>query len=136
MDVTGPDTETVMTRPPFTTVLSRAIRLQCPRCAQSLLFETWLRMTKQCPNCQLKYERDAGYFLGSTYLNYGLTSFISTVSYVVLHFGYGISNQTLTIGLLTFVGIFPLFFFRYARSLWLGIDCYVDPTGVYTNPNE
>ena len=30
-------------------------------------------------------------------------------------------------GMLVFVLIFPLWFFRYARSLWLGFDQYMDP---------
>jgi len=90
-------------------------------------------MSSQCPQCHLKYERDPGYFLGSTYVNYGLTSIVTTAAYVVLHFGYRVPNQTLTIPLLAFVGIFPMVFFRYARSLWLAVDCYLDPTGVHSD---
>jgi hypothetical protein len=29
--------------------------------------------------------------------------------------------------------LFPLYFFRYARSLWLAIDYHLDPTGFDPN---
>jgi hypothetical protein len=35
-------------------------------------------------------------------------------------------QQTLLVTL-TFVVLFPIWFFRYARSLWLGLDSYLDP---------
>lgn len=93
-------------------------------------------MAKRCPKCDLKYERAPGYFLGSTYVNYALTSVITTVAYVVLHFIYRVPNTTITPPLLLFVAVFPFVFFRYARSLWLSIDCFLDTTGVHTGIDE
>ena len=87
-------------------------------------------MHARCQTCQLKFERSPGYFLGSTYVNYGLTSLFVTVTYIGLHFGAGIRNETLTPVLLAFVLLFPLIFFRYARALWLAMDCYWDWRGV------
>lgn len=86
-------------------------------------------MHKRCPKCALRYERGPGYFLGSAYINYGLTTFILTVSYVVLHFVMGWTNRELAPWLVAFCVAFPLFFFRYARSFWMGIDFHLDPTG-------
>jgi hypothetical protein len=83
-------------------------------------------MYPHCPNCKLKYERAPGYFLGSAYINYGLTAAILTAAYVGLHFVAGYDNRTLFWPLLAFCVGFPLFFFRYARSLWLAMDCYFD----------
>ena len=93
-------------------------------------------MSKRCSNCELKYERAPGYFLGSTYVNYGLTSIITTVAYVVSHFVYRIPNKALTVPILLFVFLFPVLFFRHARSLWLSIDCFLDTTGVHTDLDE
>ena len=86
-------------------------------------------MYESCPNCKLKYERGPGYFLGSAYINYGLTSMILTAAYVGLHFFGGYSNRTLSLPLAAFCVLFPLYFFRYAQSLWLSMDCYFDVTG-------
>lgn len=85
-------------------------------------------METVCPNCKLRYERGPGYFLGSTYINYALTTLLLTPSYIVLHFVAGIGNQILFPVLGVFCVLFPLWFFRYARALWLALDCYLDVT--------
>jgi uncharacterized protein (DUF983 family) len=118
-----------MPRLTFPTAVLRALRLRCPRCGGGRLFFGFFRMYPECPNCKLKYERAPGYFLGSAYFNYGVTAAILTVAYVGLHFGVGLSNRALTPWLVAFCVLFPLFFFRYARSLWLAMDCYFDVTG-------
>lgn len=86
-------------------------------------------MNETCPECQLRYERAPGYFLGSMYINYGATALTMTVAYVLLHFQLGIDNRTLMAPLLGFCIIFPVFAFRYSRALWLGFDCFFDLTG-------
>lgn len=88
-------------------------------------------MYARCPECHFVYERDPGYFLGSTYINYGLTAVSLTAIYMVLHFGYGVSNQVLTLPLLAYCIVVPLLLFRYARSWWLMMDCYLDTTGFH-----
>ncbi|MFQ5732994.1 MAG: DUF983 domain-containing protein [Planctomycetaceae bacterium] len=110
-------------------VLKRVIRLRCPRCGGGKQFLGYFAMHAKCSQCRLTYERAPGYFLGSAYINYGLTTLLSTIAYVVMAFGLGWSNGELVVPLLAFVVLFPLAFFRYSRSLWLGIDCWFDPTG-------
>ena len=118
-----------ISRPGLIASISRAMRLRCPRCGKGKLFPGYLKMHRNCPDCKFTFERDPGYFLGSTYINYALTAGITTVSYVGLHFGFGIPNSRLLPFLITFCGLFPVVFFRYARSLWLSLDCYFDRTG-------
>lgn len=111
------------------TAVGRGLRLRCPRCGEGRLFRNLFVMNEQCPNCHLVYERAPGYFLGSAYINYGATALLLTSSYVGLHFGADISNRVLAAPLLAFCIIFPLIAFRFARSLWLALDCYFDVTG-------
>ena len=111
------------------TAFSRAVALKCPMCNDGNLFSGWLRMKSKCESCGFIFERDPGYFLGSTYINYGLTTLITTWTYIGLHFVAGIGKTWLIPGLATFCIIFPFVFFRYARSLWLCFDCYFDRTG-------
>lgn len=113
---------------PLGGVLSRALRLRCPRCGEGKLFCGFFRMDQKCESCGLKYERAPGYFLGSAYINYGVTAVVLTVVYVWLALGRGIENRDLIAPMLALVILFPLFFFRYARSLWLAMDCYLDKT--------
>jgi uncharacterized protein (DUF983 family) len=113
----------------FPQAVGRGGTLRCPACGGGKLFHGLLRMSKACSACEFRFERPPGYFLGSTYINYGITAATSTVSYVVLHFGLGCANGQLLPGMVTFILIFPLVFFRFARSLWLSLDCYFDRVG-------
>lgn len=92
------------------------------------MFRGWLKMHPACDRCGLKFQREPGYFLGSIYFNYGLTALLVTVAYFVGYFGTTIPPDYLLWGLTAFCLLFPLWFFRYARSLWLGWDHYFDPT--------
>ena len=120
-------------RPLLWTSIGRALRLRCPRCGEGRLFAGLFRMLSHCSHCRLKYEQAPGFFLGSAYFNYGLTALILMATYTSLHFGVGLSHRALTPWLIAFCVLFPLFFFRYARSLWLAMDCYFDVTGSSQN---
>jgi uncharacterized protein (DUF983 family) len=113
----------------YGTAASRALKLRCPRCGRGPLFKNFITMYDRCPECSLKYERAPGYFLGSTYVNYGFMAITTTSMYMALHYGAEISNETLTIPLLVYCIAMPIILFRYARSWWLAMDCYCDPTG-------
>ncbi len=110
------------------TAALRALALRCPRCGEGKLFRSRFTMYDRCPHCQLKYERAPGYFLGSTYINYGVVTLTLTVMYVALHFGAEISNPVLTPPLIAYCVVVPIVLFRYARAWWLAMDCYFDPT--------
>ena len=86
----------------------------------------WFTMPERCDVCRLKYERAPGYFLGSTYVNYGLTTGLLTVAYLALHFGLGLSKHALIWPLVVFCVAFPLASFRHARAVWLAFDCHFD----------
>ncbi len=86
-------------------------------------------MHERCSECNLKYERAPGYFLGSAYINYGLTAIIITASYIGFHFIGRVPNGQLAPWLVGFCVLFPLSFFRFARGLWLSMDCYFDAPG-------
>jgi uncharacterized protein (DUF983 family) len=124
------------TRLPLSTALGRAWRLRCPRCGGGKLFAGWFRMYEHCPSCKLKYERDPGYFLGSAYVNYGLTALVITVSYVLGRFAFDVESRVLLPPLAVFCLVFPLVFFRYARAVWLAVDIVCDPVEDDFHPSE
>lgn len=83
-------------------------------------------MHAACDVCGTDFRREPGFYLGSIYFNYGLTALVVTATYVAAQIlGQG-RNQKLLWGAAAFCVLFPLWFFRYARSLWLGMDHYVD----------
>lgn len=120
----------------FRTIFLRACRLRCPACGQGRLFRGWFRMNPACDHCGLTYQREPGYFLGSIYFNYGLTALTVTATFFVLFLGFNVSADTLVWPLAAFCLVFPLWFFRYARSLWLGFDEYIDPRGGKPRPQK
>lgn len=93
-------------------------------------------MHKQCEHCGKSFEREPGFFLGSIYFNYGLTALLMTIGYMVLRFGYDFPETPVLLGALAFTFIFPLLFFRHARSLWLGFDQFADPREQYEQPGD
>jgi hypothetical protein len=113
-------------KPPVETLIGRALKLRCPRCGQAKLFSGWFTMPERCSHCSFKFEREPGYFLGSTYLNYGATAVILLFLYPTLRFGFGYTNQQMAPWLAGLCVAFPLWFFRYARALWLAMDCQFD----------
>ncbi len=84
-------------------------------------------MHPSCENCELHYEREPGFFLGSIYFNYGLTSLVASAAYPIAVFALKWPRNPVITVIVAFVLLFPLWFFRYARSLWLGFDQFVDP---------
>lgn len=98
-----------------------ALQLKCPRCHEGKLFTGLLKMNDICPKCGLKLEPEAGFYLGSIYANYALTVMTVTTSFVLLHFGAGLNKDGVIWGCVAFTILFPLWFFRYARSIWLSL---------------
>ena len=113
-------------RPNLETLLGRAMRLKCPRCGQGPLFSGWFRMPERCSSCAFKFHRAPGYFLGSTYINYGLTALLITICFIVGRILFQIPSKQLVWPLLGVCLVFPLIIFRHSRALWLALDCQFD----------
>jgi hypothetical protein len=84
-------------------------------------------MHRQCPNCGATFEREPGFFLGSIYINYGLTALIVAIAYPLLLFVWQVPERWLLVGAVAFTVLFPLLLFPWARSVWLGFDQWHDP---------
>ena len=84
-------------------------------------------MHERCATCGLVFEREQGYFVGAIYVNYAVTVGIAMMGYLVLWACTTISTAGQLALWVPFVVIFPLWFFRYSRSLWLAIAYLFDP---------
>jgi len=106
------------------------VRLQCPRCGEGFLFAGFFSMHAQCSHCALVFEREQGYFVGAIYVNYAATTLIAIPGFLMLdHFtSLSLLHQLLLWG--SFAILFPLFFFRYSRSLWLSVDYLFNPAEI------
>jgi len=104
-----------------------ALGLCCPRCGRAPLFRGWFAMNVVCAVCDLRFERAQGYWVGAIYVNYGVTVVIAVAGCFLLWHYADLSpvRQLALWG--PFVVAFPLWFFRYSRSLWLGLEYGLNP---------
>lgn len=112
-------------------LLWRGLMLCCPKCGRAPVFRGWFAIYDRCATCGRKFNRAPGYFLGSIFFNYGVTAVMVVVAYFSLYFSGTLTGSPLLATMTAFIVLFPLWFFRYARSLWLAVDEALDPW-----PNE
>ena len=108
-------------------LLWRAVRRRCPACGRAPIFSGWFHMHEACAYCGRKFNRDPGYLLGSIYFNYGVTALIVLIAYFSLYFSELLTSRQLLVALTVFSVVFPTWFFRYARALWMAFDELFDP---------
>jgi uncharacterized protein (DUF983 family) len=111
----------------LTRALVRAARLACPRCGGTRLFPGWFTMHRACARCGLVFERAQGYFVGAIYVNYAATVVLVIGGYLVLWRLTTLSTAAQLALWLPVALVFPLWFFRYSRSLWLAVEYALNP---------
>ena len=111
----------------------RAILLQrCPRCRlggifRYSIFKGWPKMCERCPVCDLKFQREEGYFLGAMYISFGLALLVIAVIAVLLWgtTGWPITKDTVW-AVVLFLPLAPTISL-FARVLWIYLDQTFDP---------
>lgn len=119
--------------------VGRALALRCPRCGGGRLFHGWFRMRPACAVCGASFAREPGFYLGSIYVNYGVTVIVTGALYAALVAVVGVSHEAALAACLAVAVVLPVVFFRHARSLLLAIDGAVNrrqsPEGVAIGPD-
>ena len=108
-------------------MIGKGLRLKCPRCGIGSLYLRPFRMHFNCGHCDLKFEREQGYFVGAIYINYAATVAIAVPGFFILDtFTHMTIDQQLILWV-PFAVIFPLLFFHHSRSIWLVLDHLFNP---------
>jgi uncharacterized protein (DUF983 family) len=107
----------------FWQTVGRGLRLRCPVCGRGKMFTGFFTMEERCPSCGLDLRREQGYYIGAMYISYGIAAAVELS--VGIPLVDRVSLATLTWPLALFSLLFPVWFFRYSRSLWLGVDLYL-----------
>jgi uncharacterized protein (DUF983 family) len=109
-------------------LLAAVFSLRCPVCRAGAAFRGRFRMEPSCSVCGFVFEREAGYWVGALYFNYGVTIVIAFVLWLILELLLGLKWETVVLpALIGFSVLFPVLFFRYSRLLWMVIDVAFDP---------
>jgi uncharacterized protein (DUF983 family) len=88
-------------------------------------------MYKLCPVCNLDYEREPGFYTGAWAINLIISellvaAFTVTVAvWAALHPGASFITIIIIGVLLAF--LVPILFFRHSRSIWLGMNYWLNP---------
>src|SRR5438309_9708122 len=112
--------------------ISAILHQKCPRCHsgaifRSSIFRGFVKMNERCPVCELKFEREEGYFLGAMYISYALGLPLMAVIVALFWKTTHWPVQTLIVAAaLTLLPIAPLLTVL-ARVMWIHFDRAVDP---------
>jgi uncharacterized protein (DUF983 family) len=113
--------------PRLRTLVSRAIKRRCPNCGGKGNFANWFSLKDTCPTCGAVFVREEGYFLGAYAINLIVAEFIGLGLVLVILFNVDLSlweQEVIAVGAAVAL---PVFFFPFARTLWMALDLYVDP---------
>ena len=113
-------------KPSFWKTVWRSSRLRCPSCGTGHVAKNWRETHEECASCGFDFCVEGGFYLGAIYFNYGLSALLLvSVGIPLVWFGYlSAFAATITGGVVClFLGVW---FWRHARSLWLGFGYYID----------
>src|SRR4051794_2019947 len=113
------------------------LTMRCPRCCRGKVFRGMFAMNDPCPVCGLVFQREEGYFLGSMYVSYLLSSIILVASFLAGHLLLADWNPhvVLILVFLPFIPLVPLVF-RYSRVIWMHFERWVCPSDISAGPYE
>ncbi len=107
-------------------------RQLCPRCRMGRIFRGSVfrgfpSMEKRCSICDLKFEREEGYFLGAMYISYALA--LATIAVLALVLwtltAWGILKD-IVVAIVLFLPLAPVLTL-FSRVLWIYLDQAIDP---------
>ena len=120
----------------FWTRLWWALILRCPNCRAAPIFASGWTLHERCPNCDLLLDREPGYFVGGMEINVFVTCAVAIAVFFAADRMTALSHAwRVTLACAT-GALFPLLFYRHARSLWIGLDRYFDPHDHWWEPRR
>ncbi|UII32049.1 DUF983 domain-containing protein [Fulvivirga ulvae] len=99
---------------------------KCPRCRKGDIFKTsafnllaFYKMHPRCPECDLHYEREPGFFFGAMYISYAFSVAIFVGVGLALSILGDFSLEVYLFAIIGVVAVLLPFLFRYSRILFL-----------------
>ena len=104
--------------------IGRGLTRRCARCGAGKLFSRYFSMVERCPRCNLKFEREEGFFLGAYTMNLAFMM-ISAVIIIFVGFalrapGGSLMPMLIAGGIVTLV--LPPLLYPFSKTLWVSVD--------------
>lgn len=108
-------------------LLMAALEAKCPRCRRGDMFATSMyrfkqqKMNTRCPHCEMKFEKEPGYWYVAMFVSYTLNVFEMIALAVATYFISENMESPYLYMIVLFAGIFLLspFNYRYSRVILL-----------------
>lgn len=114
-------------RLPFRRVLSRGLRLRCPRCGEGLLFESWNRLRETCPVCGLDFERRLGDTWFFMYMSTaGLSGALVVAMFLIRPRVVWVGQLLVCVAAVAVIGVS----LPYRKGIAVALDYWVEGDGV------
>lgn len=109
--------------------LEAVVNCRCPRCRQGAIFSGPVLSFKgqhtneYCAHCQLRFEREPGFFYVAMFISYAMNvAEMITISVAAYHFGLELTYENLWLYIAVIIGgvlLFAPLNYRYSRVLLL-----------------
>ena len=116
-------------------MITRVLKLRCPRCGGGKLFRSFFLRAERCENCEWRYEREEGYWVGGSEVHMFASYGLSVVIFMPLLIVLGPTPAVQAGAILGHV-VCSLLLFRYSRSFFIGIDYFLDPGPPESNDDD
>jgi uncharacterized protein (DUF983 family) len=107
---------------------SALLRQRCPSCGRAPLFQGPVTMYETCLACDLRFEREPGYFTGSMYIGYGMAAAVMALFMGAIYLLWPKLDLSwaVLIAAVLFLPLVP-WTWRWSRTLWLFFDHWGSP---------
>jgi uncharacterized protein (DUF983 family) len=104
--------------------LWRGLRRKCPRCGEGKLFHRWFGMVPDCPNCNLHFEKEPGYWVGAVAINTAVVGILFLIVFVAYSAATvpDIPWVTLLLIEVPIMALGPIAFYPFSKTLWVAVD--------------
>lgn len=111
------------------TLVGRGMRRRCPNCGSGGIFDSWFKLKDRCPTCSYPFEREEGYWVSAIIVNTAVIEGLFLILFLATVLATAPDVEWLPLLIIAVVMnlIFPIFFYPFSKTVWMGIDLYFHP---------
>ncbi|RXG29096.1 DUF983 domain-containing protein [Leeuwenhoekiella marinoflava] len=107
--------------------LINILKFKCPKCKEGAIFNSnhqlfsfhVPKMHTRCDKCNLKFEKESGFFIGAMYVSYGITVAEFLMVFIIFYFVLKVSLLTAFMVVVGVIILASILNFKLARTLWI-----------------